>query len=326
MYHIKRTNLVETTDWRTLTLAGLKRGMLDHRFKYVTNKGKQAWLIYIQNEIYQPYTNFELASAQQFAPLIIKRLPSKTVNLIALACGSAFAEHQILHYLLNNGYQVNYYLVDYSEALLDEAIKNLRQLNLSADLTVHTIVADLFDQRFSDFLERCKTSNISNIFTMLGFTFGNFDDEAPLLIRFQEWLQEDDIILLDISIKPDQTGDTQTVIGLPPTQASNNHKTHFLFSLLNIDESYGQIEITGKYNPANTRYIKTWRFVFDATVEAVFGDETLCFSPKDSITLLKVNHYQQNYAIHLFNSYDFAVVEQAVKQKTKGCFLLSSQQ
>ncbi len=235
---------------------------------------------------------------------------SKNVRIafISLGCGNAGAEKMLLNHAHHNAYQVAYFGVDSSRAMLELAQQTLQESSFEKAFFLADFTKDAFRRKLHEYVDAFST----RIYAMLGGTFGNFDQqEITSLLR--DLLNEGDYLYLDIV--PRYASEDQN-LHLRARLAQLHQNLHEFFVRL-LEKLCIPVEsgvLLSEEVPDEA--LDAWRYVFffEATEPLTFP----CFGgqmsllPGERIELLNVRAYNPNALKAFLNQQGFVLVDEYI--------------
>jgi hypothetical protein len=213
--------------------------------------------------------------------------PDHNLAFVSLGCGNAAAEKPLLHHSYAAGYQVAYFGVDSSRAMLELAVENLAD----EDFARTFILADFTLPDFADNLDVCLEGSDAAIYAVIGGTFGNFDQHAiaDVLARL---IPSGDYLYLDVVPRPDAASGDMQLRGRF-ARLPENLRQFFdrLLARLNIPRDAG--EVHGEEIPEGNLETLRYTFYFRATSSVTFPcfDSEVTLAPGERIELLSIRAY-----------------------------------
>lgn len=186
-----------------------KTGVIDDVYKYLDSTGAHEW----RSLLKQPEFSAVIAAfpMQELIDFLAEIVPSdESVDVVGLGCGTAEREITVIKKLLaKRRRDLRLLLLDISINLLSSAVhasdefSRLHSVPLMALLGNFHNLPEYAHLLTGDFPRR-------RIVTMFGFTFSNLDNEVQFLRRSMGWVNDGDLLVLDLpaaavdSTKPDE--------------------------------------------------------------------------------------------------------------------------
>ncbi len=231
-----------------------------------------------------------------------------SIAFISLGCGNSAPEKMFLRHSCDQGFCLDYFGIDSSEAMLELAAENL-----SAEaIHKHFILADFttpeFKHEFSSFIKNYDAI----LYATLGGTFGNFD-QTRIAESMSRLLEPNNYFYLDIvplSDSPEKNNELKKRYADLP-QNYHNFFAGFL-EKFSISESNGKIisrEIEDRSVDALTI---TFFFVPGKKLQINFFGESVNLFPEEQIELMSIRAYNISSLIGFMKSYGFVFVDDYV--------------
>ncbi|MCU0519857.1 MAG: L-histidine N(alpha)-methyltransferase [Anaerolineae bacterium] len=209
------------------------------------------------------------------------------IGFVSLGCGNARPEQMLLRSLHRDGYDVAYFGVDSSDAMLTLAGETLENESFERSY----VLADFGEPDFPSGLWRLVGGCDSRLFAMIGATFGNFDQTfiADLLGRL---VPPNDYVYLDVVPMfqaEDQNGKLRARLSRVPENLSRFFDR--LLGMLGLSLAQGRVVCT----ESGDGDLHTMRFTFHFEVESritvsCLGTEADLL-PGERIELLSIRAY-----------------------------------
>jgi uncharacterized SAM-dependent methyltransferase len=172
------------------------RGEIPTKFIYL-NEGEKLWdAVYNQrigdDGMYRKELDLLLGHINSFVTVFAS---SQGINLVDLGCGNGIPAIAIIKQLREHNLQVNYVAVDISEAMIDLAIKNVKEA--LPEVTTEKLNIDFEKESLIDDLLNIKQrTHFPNFMIDLGNTLGNHVNVSSVLSNFLESMTLDDYLLI----------------------------------------------------------------------------------------------------------------------------------
>lgn len=254
------------------------------------------------------YDYFKIA--QLIAKVLTQNKEAK-VAIVGLACGNCEKDRIVLEHVQEAGYDVPFFGVDSSMAMLHKANSVLSD----APFEAHLICADVGAFHFKRELDRILGEYDLSLYLFFGNTVGNLNQNyiARMLSNI---LRPGDYILLDVvgfeTITPqieDKLLRRYTGYLSNPEEAS-----FFLYPLKSLGVPEGCGKLTLKVTKDDTHQARVFTFGFEITTSANFNleGEEINLSPNDYIDLHLILSYDLNALTVFLEKKKFALKDQLV--------------
>lgn len=187
-------------------------GSIEQSLLYLDHASAAAWCALTNTADYQMVTG---ATYERCARAVRRRIDDSPLDMIALGCGSARREVTLSRKLIEEspGLDFRLYLLDISQPLLSEAYTYAAE-NLEAlpHVSVTAIQGNFHDiPRYGALLYRPEHSYRKRLLTMLGFTFGNLDNELRWVADTLSPFHKGDLFLFDVQRSQVASVDAKTI-------------------------------------------------------------------------------------------------------------------
>ncbi len=177
----------------------LKGEYIPEFYYYFTEEGAEFWIRMTSDHEYRFHNN-SINLIRSFSSKVATRIREITdsIDFISLGSGDGKKDHDILTKMVTDqNINVTYYPIDISDKLLIECIKNVFRDNLDyLGVKTKAILGDITDLAvLKSVYEDCPSTNL---FSILGNTFGN-SDEAVILEALQSSMYSGDFLLLEVN-------------------------------------------------------------------------------------------------------------------------------
>jgi uncharacterized SAM-dependent methyltransferase len=174
------------------------------KYLYWTPQASEHWLELCKHEKYQYYRNSLKVLRAKAAALvgeIVKATGTAQIDLVSVGSGDGVKDNVLLRHLqkeLQADEFIYYYPVDISDTLIVEAIRNALSRGLPRGaFKIKALIADFLKlEQLQAFYEERKATNL---FSVLGNTVGNADEDA-LLESVSEAMLPGDLVLLEVNV------------------------------------------------------------------------------------------------------------------------------
>jgi uncharacterized SAM-dependent methyltransferase len=174
------------------------------KYLYWTPQASEHWLELCRHKKYQFYRK-SLKALRTYAEEIVNEIVNATgtaeIDLVSVGSGDGVKDNVLLRHLkkkLEGGEFIYYYPVDISDTLIVEAIGNALRGGLQREaFRVKALIADFLKlEKLKSFYEERPAANL---FSVLGNTVGNADEEE-LLESVSEAMLPGDLVLLEVNV------------------------------------------------------------------------------------------------------------------------------
>lgn len=175
--------------------------VLDQTTVYLGEQCASDWLAVSDTPLYQQVFRARFPF-DRVARLIGRVVRDRSVDLVTLGPGDGQGEVQMMQALVRHRPETafRFYLVDACQLLLGRAT-HLAQTTFAAvpKVQVRPVFGNFYDlARLPALKSRPQQKPSLRIFTMIGFTFGNFHDEAAFVNQTFAGAQPGDLLLFDV--------------------------------------------------------------------------------------------------------------------------------
>ena len=249
----------------------------------------------------------------------------KRINVIDLGPGNALPVKELLSHLLDRGLLHRYVAVDISEEMLHIVKRNINEWFGDA-VKFEGHVRDITHERFDDLLVDDmldeNADDTLNLVLLLGATPMNFRSPADTLRLIYNSMGRDDLLIY--TDKPDSEAERHYFDFNPqPGSAllSPNHR--FIFDLLNIDESFYDVEM-GFNEQKHVRYIRV-RLKAALTIKFKFGngERKVSLEKGDTLLLLRVWHMSAVEIISCFEEVGLSLLQSSLTKSREYLLTIS---
>ncbi|MCS6982973.1 MAG: class I SAM-dependent methyltransferase [Candidatus Absconditabacterales bacterium] len=291
-------------------LDGLKKRFIDQKFCYVD---KAADLYYSgigkHDTLVKEEKNKIVADALDYMHLVTKNLKKdKKAAFISLGCGNGNPEKKTIVNLLEQGYDISYFGIDYSREMLDLAVQNYQNISCKK----HFICADVGSQEFQSTILSLTDDYDIRIYAFLGFTFIALD-QSYFIDSMYSLMKKGDFFLFDILIRKDDT--KKTLISF--FERYNNylknddfvkfHEMPILYA--GMDPQSGSFGFDYFQEKGTGAYIYRCFFQFNQKIIITFKGQRIIFLPGEKITMIHRRNYNREQFEYFIAEHEFRYVD-----------------
>lgn len=175
-------------------------GSIEQSLLYLDHASAAAWCAFTGSTAYSD--SFAAASYARMVRGVVKRAGSAPLDVITLGCGSARREVGLCQAIIEerSGQDLRVYLLDISQPLLSEAYAFAAEaLEQHPHVSVTAVQGNFHDlPRYGALLYRAEHSHRRRLITMLGYTFGNLDNELRWVADTLSPFSRGDLFLVDL--------------------------------------------------------------------------------------------------------------------------------
>lgn len=233
---------------------------------------------------------------------------TKTTAFVSLGCGNSAPEKMFLRHICEQGFCLDYFGVDSSEAMLKLAAKNLSVESFNRQFFLADFTLPEFKHEFFSYVKNYDTI----LYATLGGTFGNFN-QSHIAESMSRLLEPNNFLYLDIvplSDSPEKNNELKKRYADLP----KNYHNFFagLLEKFSISMSNGKIisrEIADRSVDALTI---TFFFVPGQKLQTNFSGESVTLFPEDQIELMSIRAYNISSLKEFMKSYGFDFIDDYV--------------
>jgi len=210
------------------------------------------------------------------------------VNVIDIGVGNARPAEQILTHLLEKGILGRYIAIDISPEMIAIAQRNIERW-FGDKVTFEGHQLDITSERFANLLTddylNDATKGTANLVLLLGGTADNLRTPDDAFRTINESMNPNDLLLYSNKLETEDMRPEWFNYETKPGKLTLAPRHRIVFNLLNIDESFYDVEIG--FDPMNNqRYART-RLTVALTLKFNFGDgeRVLEFEKGDTLLL-----------------------------------------
>jgi len=249
----------------------------------------------------------------------------KRINVIDLGPGNALPVKELLTHLLDRNALHRYVAVDISESMLHIAKRNISEWfgdRVKFEGHLRDITYERFDDLLVDDMLDKNADDTINLVLLLGATPMNFRAPSDALRVVYSSMGKDDLLIY--TDKPDSEAERRYFDFNPQpgtTMLSPNHR--FIFDLLNIDESFYDVEM-GFNEQKAVRYIRV-RLKVALTIKFKFssGERSVNLEKGDTILLWRVWHMSAVEIISFFEETGLMLLQSSLTKNREYLLTIS---
>lgn len=194
-------------------IACIRRGnLVPPKYLYKYDRGCHNWLDLCQDPDYDYFISsvaFFRSKVRDILNVIGSDIVDHAPDYISLGPGNGKKDQIFLKHIeerhMSKGEAMYYYPFDISPMMISQAIHAVTSIE-PVNLKVKAIVGD-FARDLKDFSPVYQYRPATNIFTLLGNTLGNLENEADFLSRVYQAMFEGDILILEVRLEGSESGD-----------------------------------------------------------------------------------------------------------------------
>jgi uncharacterized SAM-dependent methyltransferase len=249
----------------------------------------------------------------------------KHVNLINICIGNSMAARGILGHFLESKKLKRVVTIDISQTMLDISEKRIKEW-FGEELEVEKYLRDLGHQRFQDILGKDTfgedASNTINLVLFLAGPLVNFREPGAALQTIHDSMGRDDLLL--VSLKRDTPESRRFFdFNVDANEGLLNFHDRYLLQLLNIDESYFEVEQF--FDEEKRVRIQQIRLKLDLTlsIDSEMFKKEVRLSKGEAIQIWRSWHHSEQTIIERLNHAKFTL-ESLTKSKDNQLMLLTT--
>ncbi len=223
---------------------------------------------------------------------------------ISLGCGNAGAEKAWLSCTHAEGYEMAYFGVDSSRAMLTLAQQNLAQEAFARSFLLADFSTEVFRRRLHEMTGAFAT----RVYAMLGGTFGNFEQQE-IVKTLAALIAPGDYLYLDVVPRyPSETQDRQLRDRLSRLPQNLQLFFNSVLERLGLRSESGEVYGDEIWDER----LQAWhyRFFFKARVSVTLpGVEPVILAPGESLELLNIHAYNPDALKAYMDAQGFAFVD-----------------
>ena len=276
--------LAEAPDLEIDYLADFQQHKKVRQNLFYTTEGAETFYTYRGAELAEMCSDDECAffARQPFW------MEERRIAFVSLGCGNAGPEKPLLHTAHAVGHSVAYFGVDSSRTMLNLAQQNLAEEHFSKTF----VLADILHPDFVDKLHPHLAEYDTQVYAMLGGTFGNFE-QAVIAEALARIVPAGDYLYLDV-VPQYETPDKNAQLRDRLIRLPQNLSRFFdnLLAKLSLDQTCGELVTEERYEAATgaLRYVVQFR-VHEALDFPCFGG-IVHLESGESIELMNVRAYK----------------------------------
>lgn len=229
------------------------------------------------------------------------------IALISLGCGNGLSEKQLLLEGKSRGYDISYFGVDSSMAMLEMAKENLADVDMPKQL----MCADFGTPRFIEEIQEVTRGCDIRIFAFFEGTIGNVEQDY-LADVMADMMRTDDYLWLDVAVRPATDAKTDMELFNRYTTYTQTKKMNDLMFLpmeqmgMRRDAGKFVLEMVREDNLGALRF----KFLFQLTELATLRHKgrRITFLPNSEILLFNIRAYDPQGLIRFFDAREFEPV------------------
>jgi L-histidine Nalpha-methyltransferase len=258
-----------------------------------------AWETACRDRLYQVMRNSIQTFKGRWKKIPDEHIIDEKYNYVSLGVGTGEKDQEILARLYANNHTMRYFPVDMSSAMLRSGsqvategieLKGSNVLPIQIDFSIKSNISEL-----RNLLDQTDADE-PILFSLLGNTLANFEDDRKLLADLSDLMKEGDKLLLEVATTECLNKDAAEAAQREYSDASSLNKfvTSALFQYTNLNvERSGSVEYEGSIEEDKALLVKIlYRNTTGETVQIMLPDrEYVEFEPEDTIRLLTTRKY-----------------------------------
>ena len=235
---------------------------------------------------------------------------NEKIAFVSLGCGNANREMEMLEQAHKEGYEIDYYGVDSSMAMLELAEEYTKNCNFSRSF----ICGDFSGENFRRELNKLLKSYSKRLFGLFGNTLGNVPQNY-MADTLRNMLNEGDILWLEVNVLKDQSDETAaSMFERYMTFVTEEHsKNFFRYPLkdFGIDPEKGELTVEMKKISPLKSLLFTFGFNVKEKIELDLDDEIVTLLPGSVVTMHDIMAYSVDDLIEFFKNRGFGFVQKS---------------
>lgn len=304
---INITDFTSQSKIREEYLRGLNNRCLDEKYFYIGETQAKEWLTICYDSEYQYYKN-SLKIISEIAS-DIANYTNCDLNIIALGSGDGIKEKRLSEEL-SKTHQVALFPVELSNELLEICLKNIKDLTVPKE----AFVADILSSDITKIGKYVRENYYhSNLFTLLGNTFGNYS-QAAIMKVIREAMQPNDFILIGVNLI-DCKSEQEEIEEIKKTTLSYSnpaYKAQILLPLADTNIEFSDGEVVTEYTRnrffPQIRVIENYFQFNKSKVVRAFGED-IYFAKGERILVSYSNKYTLEVLENIIASYGLRIVK-----------------
>jgi uncharacterized SAM-dependent methyltransferase len=292
--------------------------LIPPKYTYKFDSGCALWLALCKDAEYKYFHNsisFFTKNIDKILDLIGTKIINNSPDLISLGPGNGKKDQIFLNKIIkrqDTKSEMYYYPFDINPSMISSAIATVTDIKKIADnIKIKAIVSD-FSTTLKSFSPVYQYRLEPNIFTLLGNTLGNFENETNFLSQIRQAMFPEDVLIIEVRLQSDR----KSVIG-----GSEELNKRFDFTPLEV--------IGVQYDPDKLKYdIYENRSTISGTQSIIASYHTFTMLGEDEIiesaNLSYVHEYENPEVLStVIESVGFEIVGTFV-EKGIACFVLKN--
>lgn len=288
-------------------IENLNNNYVDQKFLYFGNGAKL-----FQDNLNKLENNGVNINFTKATDLVLKNLnKSNEVTIVALACGNLLNELNLSKFLIENQVKVKLIGVDFSKEMLDYAEKNAKEYNINVDL----IKIDIMSEQFNDFITDLRNNYVKIIFTLLGATLANFNQQKIFSI-LNNLLRKEDFLFLEIGLRKNKSYiENKKMYFNVLSIIKKEYRVKFLINFLKYSGIYTDLGKTKLkvFNEEETGALHfEIIFKFKKNFKIKLNNEEIILKKDQEIVLQNIRRYHIQTLINYFRFLNITTVDKTI--------------
>jgi hypothetical protein len=186
-------------------------GLIPPQYLYKFDRGSTLWLDLCQDAEYKYFVssiNFFQDNVDNILDAIGNDIVTNSPDYISLGPGNGAKDKMFISKIIERQRVHNsdfyYYPFDISSTLLSDSIRNVTKSKIISDaIRIKAVECD-FSSTLKSFAPVYQYRPETNIFTLLGNTLGNMDQESNFLYKLKEAMFSGDILVVEVRLASDE--------------------------------------------------------------------------------------------------------------------------
>ena len=241
---------------------------------------------------------------------------------VGLGCGNAEIDKTILLELIKQDYPITYIGVDTSEAMLEMAEKNLKELPIKKVFIQADMLSDAFKKEIVEHTKDCSRS----VYGMFGGTFGNVN-QTDISDSLYNLMNKKDLLFVDFVVRESTSLENELELFNHYTKFLQGRHAEFVFhplELIGVPFESGSITMKTENEVSIGCLTFRYYFQFEDKVVIDYNGQRVHFLPNEEIKLLTVRVYHVDTFTNFFHEHDFDRVD-FVQIASKGILVFQPQ-
>ncbi|MFZ5519066.1 MAG: class I SAM-dependent methyltransferase [Candidatus Zhuqueibacterota bacterium] len=241
---------------------------------------------------------------QFFEKLKVLRADSSTA-FVSLGCGNGAPEKMLLQHLSRQGYRIDYFGVDSSEAMLKLASASLADVRYNRRFFLADFTHSTFKDALTPYLQHYDTI----LYAFMGGTFGNFE-QTHIAGVMRALVGTHDYFYLDI-VPTGHTPEMNNALKKRYADLPKNYRNFFarLLEKFALSEEHGHIISQEEEDLLLNALTCTFYFVPNLDKQISVLDEWVTITPNDRIKLMSIRAYHIPSLKEFLKSYNFNCID-----------------